>query len=212
MAGNKIAVCVPTPSTINTWFAFDLLEAYSFHLMKSGDAMVPLFYESALLSQSRETLAERALDLGATHILWLDSDMRLPKDLIVRLLEHDLMCVGANCSKRKEPVGPTAMDLDYTHIYPDPDKTGIQEVTMLGLAAVLMKTDLLKQLPKPWFLTPWIEEVGYYAGEDMYFCKKVLDNGFKLHVDHDVSWDIMHIGQKPYGMIDVMQEQAVSGN
>lgn len=214
MKKRKIAVCTPCPEVIHTQFAFDLMSAVWHHSMMNvrTDALVPLHRGAALLEVSRQSLAEDALRVEATHIMWLDSDMHFPNDVIGKLLEHDLDFVGANCSKRIEPVQPTAMDLDGNRIWPDPERGGLQEVSMLGFAVLLMKTDMLRKIPKPWFAAPWIPELGYHAGEDMYFCKKAMECGFKLWIDHDLSWEIQHVGSKGYSMIDCWQERVRSGD
>lgn len=210
----KIVVCVPTPDRVHSVFAFDLFQAVVYHMLvtHAQDIILPIHHECALLMQQRQTLAELALDRDATHVLWLDSDMRFPPDLIGRLLAHDVDFVAANCSKRKEPVEPTAMDLEFNRIWPDPDVEGLQEVSVVGFAVVMMKADMLRGVGSPWFEAQWLPSKGYFAGEDMYFCKKANEAGYKLWIDHDLSWEIQHVGSKGYSMIDCVQEGERRGN
>jgi hypothetical protein len=202
---NRIAICVPARDIVHASFCFDLANMIATHMV-SGDAILPMTNEGTLLAAQRQELAENALEAGATHILWLDTDMRFPKDLLARLLEHDKDFVSVNCSKRKEPVGPTASDMDFEKIYPDPEVEGLQQVSMVGLAVALVKTNWLERMEKPWFDTPWYPEKGYHVGEDMYFCGRAQKVGVDLFIDHDLSWEVKHLGTKPYGMVDVMLE------
>ena len=63
------------------------------------------------LPQQRMTLVKEAFQSGSTHILWIDSDMRFPKDALIRLLDRDLPIVGANYPMRRTPIIPTATNL-----------------------------------------------------------------------------------------------------
>lgn len=207
----RIAICVPARDMVHTSFCFDLASMIATHRTTVGDALLPMTSEGTLVQAQRQELAEQAVKAGATHILWLDSDMRFPPDLLEQMLKHDKDIVSVNCSKRKEPVGPTANAVDLTLIYPDPDKEGLEQVVMIGMAVMLMKTDVLEKMEKPWFDTPWWHEKGYHIGEDMYFCGRAQKAGASIWIDHDLSWEIKHLGTRPYGMVDVMLEAQRSG-
>ena len=64
---------------------------------------------SSNLPHNRSRCVERAFKLQATHILWLDTDMRFPPDTLFRLLGRKKPIVGANYRARNPPVFPTAV-------------------------------------------------------------------------------------------------------
>lgn len=153
----------------------------------------------SMLSQLRHDLVKESLQSkDATHVLFIDSDMIVPKDLIQRLLVHDKDFVGANCVTRCFPPEFIAHDLDGKRI-DSRGKTGLQKVQHVGAAVMLCKTEALRRLKPPLFLQDWIPEVNAYCGEDVYFCQVAQAAGFDLWIDHDLSMQIQHIGTVPFG-------------
>jgi hypothetical protein len=63
---------------------------------------------------------------------------------------------------------------------------------------MLIDACVFKDLEKPWFYFEQLPQ-GKVLGEDIYFCIKASDAGFKTYVDHDLSLEIKHIGTYQYG-------------
>jgi hypothetical protein len=191
-----------------TGFAFDLAKLCAYEgvtrCAKGGSLMI---YQvpGTLIFNQRERLAEEALKDGADAILWVDSDMRFPKDALEILLSRDLPIVGVNATTRRFPVKPTALDIDpETNDLVKVDskgKTGLEQVMGVGFGMVLIKKEVFEAAQKPWF---WFEQTdkGGIIGEDIYFCAKAFDVGYKTVIDHDLSMHIRHIGTYEYGWDD----------
>jgi hypothetical protein len=132
---------------------------------------------------------------GADYALFLDSDMRFPSYLLEKLIAHDKDIVAYNYATRRLPVKTVAfsdfstLECIYSH-----DRTGLEEVDAIGMGAMLIKTEVLRKLPQPWFNISWLPSGGIWVGEDIYFCKLAQAHGFKVLVDHDLSKDVKHIG------------------
>ena len=124
--------------------------------------------------------------------------MRFPQDMISRLLAHDVDIVATNCARRRMPTGPTAQiykeNGDRELVWSMPESTGLQEVGSVGMGVMLIKAGVFKALSEPWYETPWRSDKRGYIGEDVFFCKKARESGFKIWIDHDVSKEIGHIG------------------
>jgi hypothetical protein len=205
----KVAICVPCRDTVMTGFAFDLAKLCAYEgvtrCAKGGSLMI---YQvpGTLIFNQRERLAEEALKDGADAILWIDSDMRFPKDALQILLSRKLPIVGVNATTRRFPVLPTALDYDQETKdlvkVTSKDKTGLEQVLGLGFGMVLVRKEVFQKVEKPWF---WFEQTdkGGTIGEDIYFCVKAFDKGFKTVLDHDLSKHIRHIGTYEYGWDDV---------
>jgi len=205
----KVAICVPCRDTVMTGFAFDLAKLCAYEgvtrCAKGGSLMI---YQvpGTLIFNQRERLAEEALKDGADAILWIDSDMRFPKDALQILLSRKLPIVGVNATTRRFPVLPTALDYDQETKdlvkVTSKDKTGLEQVLGLGFGMVLIKKEVFQKVEKPWF---WFEQTdkGGTIGEDIYFCVKAFDKGFKTVLDHNLSKHIRHIGTYEYGWDDV---------
>jgi hypothetical protein len=155
------------------------------------------------ISMARQGLLVKALEEGATHILWIDADMVFPADTLHRLMAHNLPVVGANCVRRQEPYTWTAQDKDGKN-FSSFNKTGVEEVGYLGFGVTLMRTDCFTQIDPPFFNFEWVLDnpdtmAGHYMGEDIFLFEKLSKIGIRPHVDHDLSQQIKHVGRLEVG-------------
>jgi GT2 family glycosyltransferase len=150
---------------------------------------------------------------GADYILWIDADMRFPKDTIERLIAHDKPIVGVNATTRSIPVRSTAKNLEidfekkenHWRAVSSKDKTGLEQVTAIGCGVMMVKREVFEKTPRPWF---WFEMIPgeKLLGEDVYFCVKAHDAGFDTWVDHGMSNEIGHVGSYTYGWHDIITD------
>lgn len=199
----KVAVCIPsggdwesgtavsTTMLVNDFMQFGLpgLRTRSIHLNST---------ESSMLVSNRHNAVKTTLKHGATHMLFIDSDMRFPPWALRRLLSHDVPVVAANCTKRAFPVSGTALDFDGKDV-DSRGKKGLEAVRQVGGAFMLIRRDVLEKLKPPLFLMEWVPEMEGYCGEDIYFCQLIQAAGFDVLVDHELSMHIGHIGKLTYG-------------
>ena len=155
----------------------------------------------SLIHVQREHLAEKALDSGATHILWLDSDMKFPPNLVHLLFRHQLPIVACNYVKRSLPAMPNTKGLDHKLISTDRDSQGLVEAISAGFGAVLMTREVLETVERPWFDVVWVDKGDEIEpmGEDVFFftkARKVIN--IPLFIDHDASKKVSHIGTFEY--------------
>lgn len=193
----NIAICVPARDDVSTGFAHDLaiMSARFYGNAPSGTLFNVNFVAGTLIADQRQKLVMMAIKQGADYILFLDSDMRFPSYLLERMLAHDKDIVACNYATRRLPVKTVAFS-DFAElkcIY-SLDKTGLEEVDAVGMGAMLIKTEIFKKLPLPWFSISYLPSGNMYIGEDIYFCKLAQANGMKVYVDHDLSKDVRHIG------------------
>jgi hypothetical protein len=162
------------------------------------DAVALKINQGTLIQNQRADLCLEAMGEGCSHVLFIDSDMTFPQDMVQRLLAHDKDIVATNCARRRMPTGPTAQktlpDGSRELIYTMPESTGLEEVESIGMGVMLIKRKVFESLTEPWFETPWRTDKRGYIGEDVFFCRKAAAAGFKIYIDHDVSKEIGHIG------------------
>ncbi len=150
-----------------------------------------------------------ALRANCTHILFLDSDMIFPSDTLHRLARHRKPIVAANCSTRSEPVTPVAMGMDNKRVL-SIGKEGLEQVRQVGTGIMLIDIDLFKKMQPPFFENQWCEQTRAYSGEDIYFVYKAKNElGVNVFVDHDLSVQIKHVGQRKYGHEDIDPDHEV---
>jgi hypothetical protein len=201
---NRVALAIPARDHMDTMTAFDFASAVGWHCsMFPNDVLIPLVSMGTLLVSQRNELVNLAQKENATHILFIDSDMRFPADLFSRMLSRNVDVVAANCPKRRMPIGPTAGNWDpetkrKITVFTRPESTGLEVVDMVGTGVMLCRMDVFDRIEKPWFATPWVPEANNYQGEDVYFCKLLKKAGIDVHIDHDISKQIGHIGSLAY--------------
>ena len=92
-----IVIATPTRDQVYAGFSYDLV-----NLIKQSPDAVYTVSQGTILPNLRELLVKTSKDAGATHILFIDSDMRFPAYTLQLLLAHDLDIVGANCIQRTQ--------------------------------------------------------------------------------------------------------------
>jgi hypothetical protein len=175
-----------------------MVNMVSYHTLNTTDAISLKIMQGTIIQNQRADLCLDAMREGCSHILFIDSDMTFPQDMVQRLLKHDVDIVAANCARRRMPTGPTAQNYDENGVrqlvYTMPDSTGLEEVGSIGTGIMLIKKEVFQNMSEPWFDMPWQTGKRGYMGEDVFFCKKAQELGFKVYIDHDVSKEIGHIG------------------
>lgn len=156
-------------------------------------------------AESREYLANKAIELNCTHILFVDDDILLPLNALDMLIQANEMFVAANYYKRNpllESVvtAPGPDPLVGTHNVIIEAKQGDYTpvpVNAAGLGAALINVELFRMMPKPWFEFVWEtlpngQKGRLLIGEDSHFLQKMLMGGLTpkvipglccLHVD-----------------------------
>lgn len=192
----RLVIGGPTRDTVPASFAVDLAHLYATTRERGPWASVLVgFVGSTYVHVGREQLLEDAIRLGATHVLWLDTDMAFPPDTAIRLAVHDLPFVACNCVMRTPALTWTARR-EGRSVASGPDSTGVEHVDRIGLAVALMQLSVIRTMPRPWFRHGWRE--GHDVGEDVMFCDTLRGFGYQLFIDHELSQEIGHIGQHTY--------------
>jgi len=185
----KTMVAIPCMDTVQTEFADSLLK------LRPVGMMMHAFMPCSLIYKSRNDLGQLAIREGADYVLWLDSDMVFPSDLLVDLMadiKEGRDIVAGVCHMRRPPFRPafykklrqglTADENEWEN-YDDYPTDGPFTVEACGFACVLMRTSVLETVidryndlfaPLPGF------------GEDLSFCIRARGCGIDIWVDPKV--------------------------
>lgn len=199
----KVKVGVPARDTVMTGFAHSL--AMLMGVSAVNDIEVGLTTSSGtLICDQRNNLAKACVEEGCDYLLFLDSDMRFPSDTLLRLLAHGEPIVTANYTTRRSPPEPVAFKVLSTceKLYTDPDSTGLEECAANGLGVALIHRSVFEAMEKPWFFIPYIPASDGHWGEDVWFANQARKAGFATLIDHDLSKEVKHIGQREYDYWD----------
>lgn len=172
----------------------------------------------SLVYDSRNMLAAKALMNGYDRVMWIDSDMAFEADTLEKLSEdmdrEGLDFVSALCFKRKSPTAPCV----YSDIRYGPDGDGVIQAdaeTMInypedalfecagaGFGLVLVTTKLLGAIWEkhgpPFDPMPQM-------GEDLAFCYRAQQEGYKLYCDSRVKTG--HVGKRIYSEEDYKKQK-----
>ncbi len=192
----RLVIGGPTLATVPAAFAVDLAALYAKTRMDGPWSSVTLGYIGATyVHVGREAVLAGARERQATHMLWLDTDMAFPPETAIRLAQHNQPIVACNCLL-KDPRQLFTAQVDGVRVATTPTSTGLEAVHSVGMAVMLMRMDVVEQLPRPWFRHGLAGLVD--IGEDILFCRAVRSVGYDVLIDHDLSKEIGHIGAYTY--------------
>lgn len=191
-----VAIAMPCQDQIHAGTALDWVKLVSYTMANYPEIRLQNYQvRGTIIPDQRATLVRVAREKGATHILWIDSDMRFPKDGLVRLLDHRLPIVAANYPTRRPPIIPTAEHKDKGFLFTQPGATGLADVTRCGMGFMLVDMAVYAAIPEPWFQIGFNPGDGRYTGEDTFFLNRARKVGqFETLIDQDLSHEVKHIG------------------
>lgn len=192
-----IVLATPTRDSVTAGFTGDLVKLCRRHTDVRFLAALGVY-----LPNLRQHAVTTAQQTGASHILFIDSDMRFPADTLDWLLAADVDIIGANYVQRTMPEWWTAR-LDGQSLS-SVGRSGRQRVDSLGFGAVLINLRVFDLLPRPWFAMPY--EGQQHLGEDVYFCRLAHASGLDVWIDHDLSQAVRHQATVEYGVESVQVE------
>jgi hypothetical protein len=189
----KVAIAVPCHGDTKAWFTESLARLTAATMKSSRGLELETFIcKGSRVHEVRNTLHGWAIDWGADHVLWVDSDQTFPRDALLRLLLHKRPVVGANIRWRTEEIIPTALiegaDGSLTPVDTTPEKAAsgiLEEVASMGLGFCLVDMAAAKIQDPPFAMVE--------GGEDRHYFGKLRQAGVKLYVDHALSMEVGHI-------------------
>jgi hypothetical protein len=202
MTDLRIAVLILSSGLCKTFFAQSLGQLFQYrHWTRSRPDVSSMVRKQfvqvgSVIHANREVLVDRALEWGATHILFIDDDMAFNPKAVEIMLGRKQAFVACNYPRRVMPIKFTACALDMkTPMVTSEKQEGLEEAGYTGFGLSLIEADVIRAIPKPRFLPLWLEDLQTYTTEDWPFCEKVRAAGHKVLVDHDASKYVGHIGE-----------------
>lgn len=207
----KICIGFPSPDHVSVDFHNSLIQ-----LITQSSQFVSLGLTNANSSRiavNRNIIVENARTLGATDILWIDSDSIFPVQALMQLIMHekDIVC-ATTCRRKGNDRSPVALPFDMESIQPYQRLIKMKQIGfpfMLTSMKVFDQIDRLELAPDgAYFAEPprwmmrklgWnIEGEDSLVGEDEYWCQLAMKAGFDIWCDMELSMQIGHVGTKTY--------------
>ena len=174
----KVLICIPYTGYVAPQAAYSLIPM-ACHARNKGVSVDMLPIGLSLVYTAREEAAKAFLQGKYDALLFVDSDMVVPVDLLTRLIEADKDIVSALAFKRTPGYEPcifkecSETDAKFYLDYPK----GLIEIEGVGMACTLIKRRVFETVPEPRFFPHKI------LGEDLSFCVRARAAGFKIYCD-----------------------------
>jgi len=142
-------------------------------------------------------MGKKALLANADYLFMIDDDMLAPPDLFYQLAASDKDICAALAFTRNpdhmpvvyetvEGIDPLTTRYGFTRFVKNYPRDRLFECDAIGFGAVLIKTEVLRRVKKPWFFG--MEG----TGEDITFCNKAKKAGFQVWMDSRIK--LGHLG------------------
>lgn len=173
------------------------------------DLAVPEGYELDLrieksdsISQIRNLIADWAKRYD--YLLSVDSDIVLPKDSLVKMLAADKDIISGLYIQRIPGTQTLEVYMDTpnggcTNIpYSLIENRGVVEIAACGMGCTLIKSEVFRTMEYPHFVYKEALDHKNTVSEDVYFCMKARETGFKVWADSSIKCD--HIGSTSFAL------------
>ncbi|MBR2653961.1 MAG: hypothetical protein IKD59_05330 [Lachnospiraceae bacterium] len=188
----KIMICVPCMDQVPAQFAQSLAT-----LNKVEECSIA-FQMGSLIYNARNYLATMAIKNEIDYVLWLDSDMTFPPDLLQRLYEDrdkgDI--ITGIYYRRVAPYRPVLFDhlvitddggCEWTNLDEYPE--GLFEIEGCGFGCVFMPTNIFMDVANKF--GNMFSPIGG-VGEDLSFCWRARQCGYNIVADSSIQCG--HVG------------------
>lgn len=181
----KIALGIPTNRLIKPKTVQSLLDLVA-HSKHTFEILVST--RGFNTSENRNWITTHAVNSGCDYLFFVDDDMILPPDTLDRLLEHNKDIVGGVYMTKYEEQRPVV------EFFNEKPTEMPFKVKAIGTGCLLIKTDVFKKLPQPWFKYEWNDNGSIKRSHDWIFCEDARKAGYDVWADDTL--DIKHIGKK----------------
>lgn len=192
----KILLGMPCVREIPTKTVISLLQT-----VQKG-VVEPMLVEGSLIYDSRDAIARYAVDNDYDYVLYADSDMMFGAEDLKKLVAHDVgICSGLYVTRRGENTNVCYSKIITRRRFPfrapklivDTQTSGYGPVAAVGFGFCLIKCSVLKSMFKRY---KSLFEPFKGVGEDIAFCIRARQCGYKVFTDRDVK--LGHIGECVY--------------
>ncbi len=182
----KVCLCMPSLNVGHTDTSMALSTMASYSLMH-GVKVLLMNEKCCYVTQSRNRLVSDALEHDPDFIMMIDTDMLFPADAMMKLLEHDLDIVGANYARRSHPYTMLGHPLVWTSDLPP---GGLVEYEALPTGMLMIKADVFRKMPWPWFYETYHRERGPDKSHPIEAFFDHLEDSFFMDLPEKIEWEL----------------------
>jgi len=180
---SKFALGLPTWGKVTSEWA----AAYAQLQWPLGCNMTPLWIKGEKIDDARNQIVKEALNIGASHVLFIADDVIPPPNIAIQLLARNKPIVTGVYWTKTYPPEPYI----WRGVQQGPFlkwKVGeFFQIDMAGCDALMVETSVFRNLPEPWFHCNWTWEpddlVSPLSTEDFHFYVKARAAGYEVWCD-----------------------------
>jgi len=191
----KIVFAISAAHTIPSMFV-KALEEFADYNRKFFD--IKVFVEvSYIIDEARNYLIEKAKSMveKPDYVFFIDADNVFKADTLIKLVEADKDVIFGVYFQRNKPYLPVMFRNDENGVarfHTEFKGDSIEEIDYCGAGCLLVKMEVLEKLNYPYQYIYRNLKSKTTIGEDIVFCQKIKDAGFKIFAHTGV--DVGHIG------------------
>lgn len=200
----KILIGLPSNGFIRTETVTSLL-----YMMANSPVEYTMFTPmSCYIHMNREICVKIALEMNADYVLFVDADMIFPENSLNKLLNLNVDIASVTYNFRELPKrSVVSLDEKYDEDYIIDDSVTERPIPLekiknpfrcksAGTGLMLIKTEVFRNIPKPWFFFQPETDTQGAIGEDTWFCDKAIEHNYEIWIDPSIKVD--HIGTMVY--------------
>ena len=183
----KILIAIPTAKNIEP----DTFKSIYDLIVPEGYETTFQYFYGYNIDQIRNLIANWVVN-GYDYLLSVDSDIAFAPDTLIKMLAHDKDVVSGLYIQRKPgqhileiyehtPTGGVA-NMPYGKLKGRP----LVEVAGCGFGCSLIKAEVMRKIGYPQFKYHSAISITETVSEDVDFCRKARDNGFKIWADPSI--------------------------
>lgn len=142
------------------------------------------------VEEARNVAAQKAVELNAKYLFFLDDDVLCPNHTLRRFIQHmeenpEWDAISAIVPTKTREAEPCIFRNGHPGPYLAWEFNTVFPVDTCGMACCLIRTEALSKMERPWF--DWVRGTDgldhYEEGEDLYFCRKLKEAGGTIMAD-----------------------------
>ena len=158
------------------------------------------------IDEARNQLATNAVKIGSEFLLFVDNDIILPENGLVKMLEimeddidKEIGVVSGDYLLKGKIPHSAFLQLDDRGIVTELNRIKnlpkiVESNWLIGLGCCLIRTEVFRQLRYPWFVCYSVDEKMKGVSdtdqggvnEDAHFCELMFENGYKIKIINDL--------------------------
>ena len=190
----KILCAIPCYKTISIQTAHSLIT-----MLKNTQYETEVIFQNGIfIHQNQNNIVDFAVENNFDYVLFVEHDMNFEPETLNKLLADDKDIICANYNFRSEPRQSMVFrfnekgELENIPQRELPKETFEAGAIPTGLT--LIKTSVFSKLKKPYFFYEYDEEGRMKSSQDVYFCRKAQEVGYKIYCNPEVVTG--HIGEE----------------